>query len=124
MDVAAIDRQVKAEADERRKKRQARERASAKKKAKAQAKAAKPPKDNGKAALAKVVQAHQTARKAKAAATPEKPMPPKLHGAYPEPTCVECGCTESTACQTVAGPCAWTQLNKTNAGLCTACAHP
>jgi len=43
-----------------------------------------------------------------------------LHLTAPlEPTCVECGCTESQACP---GGCSWVELNKdTNEGLCSKC---
>lgn len=41
--------------------------------------------------------------------------------AFPEPTCVICGCTEDRACPPAG--CVWTRLDTaTNRGVCSACA--
>jgi len=38
-----------------------------------------------------------------------------------ERVCRQCGCTDSRACQTITGPCAWIEIYDDNTGICTAC---
>lgn len=35
--------------------------------------------------------------------------------------CKGCGCTDSAACNTIIGPCAWRVTYEDNTGICTAC---
>lgn len=38
--------------------------------------------------------------------------------------CLACGCTDSAACDTITGPCAWQTTYDDNTGTCTACSRP
>lgn len=38
--------------------------------------------------------------------------------------CRVCGCTDSAACQTITGPCAWRVTYADDTGICTACQVP
>ena len=59
-------------------------------------------------------------KKAKAQAKPATKEKAAMKS-YPEPTCVQCGCTEAAPCP---GGCSWAKLDKkTNAGLCSACSR-
>ena len=41
-----------------------------------------------------------------------------------EPFCVGCGCSQSNACITAAGPCCWAALHPSGEyGICSACAE-
>lgn len=38
-----------------------------------------------------------------------------------ERICRHCGCTDSRACETITGPCAWIVTYDDNTGVCTGC---
>ncbi|WP_319456913.1 MULTISPECIES: hypothetical protein [unclassified Mycobacterium] len=42
----------------------------------------------------------------------------------PDRVCRTCGCTDSAACDTAAGPCGWHTKYDDNTGICTACPAP